>query len=87
MAGQPPGIFHMHTSHIQITFMTTRFRSHRGHGLVSGGLRAVIAAVACCLCLGPAVADVPDADARELVRIEAAVDRALEYLATHQKAD
>ena len=29
----------------------------------------------------------PDADARELVRIKAAVDRALEYLATNQKPD
>jgi hypothetical protein len=77
----------MHTSHIQNTIMPTRFRSLHVHRLVSGGLRAVIATVACCSCLGPAVADVPDADARELVRIEAAVDRALEYLATHQKAD
>jgi len=32
-------------------------------------------------------AEVPDADARELIRIEAAVDRALEYLAARQRPD
>ncbi|MCX7431103.1 MAG: terpene cyclase/mutase family protein [Planctomycetia bacterium] len=77
----------MHTSLMQIMLMQTRHRSNRPCRLLSGMLCTLIAAVGCCLCLGPAVADVPDADARELVRIEAAVDRALEYLATNQKPD
>jgi len=72
---------------MSIMLIPTRHRSNHPCRLLRGGLCTLIAAVACCSCLGPAVADVPEADARELVRIEAAVDRALEYLATHQKAD
>jgi len=80
----------MHTSLMQIMLMPTRHRSNRPRRLLSRMLCTLIAAVGCCSCgcfSTPAVADVPDADARELVRIEAAVDRALEYLATHQKPD
>ena len=36
---------------------------------------------------GPRAAEVPDPDARDLVRVEAAVDRALEFLAAQQRPD
>ena len=62
--------------------MQHSFPPQRPRRFQSGWLGAVAAGVLACWCCGgrPSVADVPEADARELVRVEASVDRALEYL-------
>jgi hypothetical protein len=72
---------------MHITHMPIPGRSHLPDRLVSVGLRVVLAVVACCSCCGPALAHGADSDSRELIRIEAAVDRSLEYLAGQQRPD
>ena len=63
--------------------MTRTFRTTVGRRLGVGlVLLSTLAGFA-----NPARAEVPDPDARDLVRVEAAVDRALEFLATKQRPD
>ncbi len=50
-------------------------------------VRTCVAVVVLGAALRPAKAEPPDADSRDLSRVEAAVDRALEYLAAKQRPD